>query len=155
VGIHCVQQKSYRLKLQRICSNHLPCINHAAAKIQRTDGLPKSVNLFLGRCINSAYSLSPSILWSCSTSGRRVTMPTGRHPNKTDISEHIEVEDTRKPHRQLFVMQQPYLNPWVGNPSQLRSPTLRIYRNSVDHISKVRTSENDIVSATGLEMEMS
>lgn len=37
--------------------------------------VPKSVNFFLGWCINSAYSLPSSILWSCSTRGRRVTIP--------------------------------------------------------------------------------
>lgn len=37
--------------------------------------LPKSVNFFRGRCPNSAYSLPSSIRWSCSTSGRRVTIP--------------------------------------------------------------------------------
>jgi len=50
-------------------------MNHAAPKEKGTAELPKYVNLFLGRCINSAYSLSPSILWSYSTSGHRVTMP--------------------------------------------------------------------------------
>jgi len=50
-------------------------MNHAAPKEKGADALPKSVNLFLGRCINLAYSLSPSILWSYSTSGRRVRMP--------------------------------------------------------------------------------
>jgi len=55
-------------------------MDHAARKEKGADELPKSVNLFLGRCINSAYSLSPSILWSCSTSGRRVTMPADTIP---------------------------------------------------------------------------
>jgi hypothetical protein len=33
-------------------------MNHAAPKEKGADELPKSVNLFLGRCINSAYSMS-------------------------------------------------------------------------------------------------
>jgi hypothetical protein len=36
-------------------------MNHAALKEKGADELPKSVNLFLGRCINSAYSMSPSV----------------------------------------------------------------------------------------------
>lgn len=37
--------------------------------------LPKSENLFLGMCRNSAYSDLSSVLCNCSTSGRRVTIP--------------------------------------------------------------------------------
>jgi hypothetical protein len=37
--------------------------------------LPKSVNLFLGMCKNSAYSDLSSVLCNCSTSGRLVTIP--------------------------------------------------------------------------------
>lgn len=56
---------------------------------------PKSVNLFLGRWRNSAYSLVPSsLLWSCKTRGRRVTIPALGIQSKWKRRE-IKLTDTK------------------------------------------------------------
>ena len=76
-----VLQLFTQLAIQVRCSN-IP-------KLQLTDwvkDLPKSVNLFFLRCMNSAYSPGPSILLSCRTRGRLVTIPAEFHQIISNIT---------------------------------------------------------------------
>lgn len=62
--------------------------------------IPKSVNLLLGRWRNSAYSCDPSsVLWSCNTNGRRVTIPAiiQKQPSQAMYTNLYTMQIYRKP----------------------------------------------------------